>query len=319
MVDPRVTRAVRHGGVAALDGRGLMPLAEARAALAGADAFVRGDADDHVLASDRLWAALLSLEDAAELVEVASRLDWRFHPRGFDNVDLHLRYGDGIVPWLATRVDGDGTLVNVPWCVVPCLLACGSDDAFELAWRVRRVRGGRVGDLAVAWRRRHPAAAARLLAARAGADARARAHLRAIAAAPAGPPRADDVLALLDACAARLVESALVLWPRAAVTRAVAARDGDDWGLALEVIEGTRATGIRATRVQTFAYGSRVRGAIAGAAVTSRAMPLGEPPAALAALGLAAPRIVAVVPHLATDVAPSDAAAWRALAVAIAA
>lgn len=121
MVDPQVTDAVRGGGVAILDGRGLMRLADARALLAGAAAFVRGDDGDaahtpagFVLTSDRLWAALLSLADAAEFVAVATRLRWEFHPRGFDNVDLHRRYGDAIVPWLATRVDGAGVLHNQP-------------------------------------------------------------------------------------------------------------------------------------------------------------------------------------------------------------
>ena len=132
MVDPRVTDAVRQGGVGVLDGRGLMRLADARALLAGATAFVRGDDADaahtpggFVLTSDRLWAALLSLADGAEFVQVATRLAWEFHPRGFDNIDLHLRYGDAIVPWLASRVDGAGALHNQPWCVVPCLLAGG--------------------------------------------------------------------------------------------------------------------------------------------------------------------------------------------------
>ena len=150
MVDPRVTDAVRQGGVGVLDGRGLMRLADARAVLATTTTFARGDdaegelRDDVglVLTSDRLWAALLSLADGAEFVRVASGLAWEFHPRGFDNVDLHLRYGDAIVPWLATRLDHDGVLHNLPWCVVPCLLACGGPAAFELAWRAARVEGG---------------------------------------------------------------------------------------------------------------------------------------------------------------------------------
>ncbi|HVV83538.1 MAG TPA: hypothetical protein VHE35_10720, partial [Kofleriaceae bacterium] len=145
-----------------------LPLDRARAILRGVTAFTR-DGVDGGPGADTLWAALLSLEDAAELVEVASRLDWQFPPRGFDNVELHDRYGDGIVPWLATRLDADGVLHNVPWCVVPCLLRCTSREAFELIWRVTRIEGrtpwGGAGDadLLTAWCARHPEAAAREL------------------------------------------------------------------------------------------------------------------------------------------------------------
>ncbi len=173
MTDPRVTSAVRDGGVERLDERGLMPLAEARARLEGARAFAKGRghtrADRHVLDSDILWAALLSLEDAAELVRVASKLEWEFHPRGMDNLDLFLRYGEGIVPWLATRVDARGRLVNAPWCVLPCLLACASDAAFSLAWEASDERG------VMRWLERHPAEGLAGCARRAAAgDARAR-------------------------------------------------------------------------------------------------------------------------------------------------
>ena len=119
---------------------GPMPLAEARALLRGSQAFVKGEGvldGQRVLASDLMWQALLSLADAAEFVEVASRLRWEFHPRGFDNTDLYQRYGDGIVPWLATFVDDDGVLHNVPWCVGPCLLACGSAEASRAARRFK--------------------------------------------------------------------------------------------------------------------------------------------------------------------------------------
>ncbi len=373
---PRLRETMVDGGVTAPDARGLMPLAEARAALRGATAFVKGEGqwvdDVYVLGSDTLWAALLSLEDAAELVDVARRIDWQFQPRGMDNTDLYLRYGEGLVPWLATRVDEHGVLHDRPWCVVPCLLACGGDAAFELAWRVRRV-AGRAITLAPAWLDRHPEVGAAALERLAAAgDRRARAHRVALAArghAPAitaVPPTADDVLAHLDACAARVMTGA-VSWPsldgagptRPHGFRAVAARAGDDWGLAIERIEGERKGGVRGARIAVYAYGSRVRG---GAAVSARPLALdvtaapkdgfgdwlgarvaedleavtGEPARALAALALPADaRIVAVVPSLAhvaplaadphpedavaPHVVPSQSAVYGALAAALAA
>ena len=187
---------------------GPMPLAEARALLRGSQAFVKGEGvldGQRVLASDLMWQALLSLADAAEFVEVASRLRWEFHPRGFDNTDLYQRYGDGIVPWLATFVDDDGVLHNVPWCVGPCLLACGSAEAFTVVWRVRDVAGRtgwggfRDGDPVIEWCARHPEVGRAELTRRAAAEPRARTYLRALGVAPTGPVAAGDILALLDA------------------------------------------------------------------------------------------------------------------------
>lgn len=338
MVDPRVTDAVRGGGVGVLDGRGLMRLADARALLAGATAFVRGDDADaahtpggFVLTSDRLWAALLSLADGAEFVQVATRLAWEFHPRGFDNIDLHLRYGDAIVPWLASRVDGAGALHNQPWCVVPCLLACGDAAAFELAWRIARVDGSPL-DLLRAWCDRHPAEAARGLAARRPAP-RAVAHLTALGwrrpdapvPPPARPATASDILGHLDACALELTAAPVRAWPAIGGTRdrtphgfrAVAARAGDDWALVIERVEGVRAAGVQAARVLGFGFGPRLPGGAAqrprplrldGAPAAGPAFiawlrarladdaeaVLGPPAAALAPLGLPDARVVAV-------------------------
>ncbi len=310
---------------------GQMPLAEARSILGSARVFGKDDAD-------RLWAALLSLADAAELVEVASRLRWEFHPRGFDNTDLHARYGDGIVPWLATRLDGDGVLQNMPWCVVPCLLRCASREAFELAWRATGIDGRTAwggcgdGDLVSAWSKRHPEVAQVELAARVTAgEARARAYMRALGRRTDGAPEtADDMLALLDACAARLFDTRVRLAPPSAGhdVRAVAARSGDDWGLALEWVDGTRPSGMFAARAAGLAFGSRVRGAVEGVAITSRSLAdfhgatldarLGAPELALPALALVAPAtIVAVVPHLAYAPVPSASPVFQALARAV--
>ncbi len=306
-----------------------MNIDDARRVLAGVDAFTRDRGDE-------LWDALLSLADAVELVAVASRLRWEFHPRGFDNTDLHARYGDGIVPWLATRLDADGVLHNTPWCVVPCLLACGSAEAFALAWRTCAIAGrtgwggaGPDGDLVSTWARRHPAVATAELERLAPTEARARAYLRA-AGRRSQPETLADVLALLDACATQLVATRLRLAPPAAALdiRVVAARAGDDWGLALEWVHGDRPSGLFAARAAGVAYGSRVRGAFDGATATSRPLAdfhgatldarLGPPALALPLLGLdAGATIVAVVPHVAFAPVPSESEVWRALAAAV--
>lgn len=362
MVDPEITSAVRQGGVGAaeLDARGLMPVATARAILRGTTVVARGEGQDiagtHVLASDIVWAALLSLEDGAEFCAAATALVWETPPRGMFNVDLWKRYGDAIVPWLASRAQGD-VLVDHPWCVVPCLLACTSSAAFELVWRIRRVDGREIA-LATEWLDRHPDAGAAYLAmhVRQG-DPRAAAQLAAmrargmharVAAAVAsigdpegrlawitgGPPTVAGVLALLDACAARLVAPALNLWPlstgegprRCHGMRAIAAREGESWGLAIERLEGDRAGGVAPARIAIHAFGARVGGRFAGAQLAQRALDTsgaprtpaeftpwlaarlaadpdavwGSPTAALPALGLSsAATIVAVVTPLA--------------------
>jgi hypothetical protein len=295
---------------------------QARQILAAARAFTKEN-------GDRLWEALLSLDDAAELCAQATRLDWQFHPRGFHNIELHQRYGDGILPWLATRMGDDGVLHNNPWCVVPCLLACGSAEAFALVWRARdhdgRTPWGGAGDkeLLTAWRERHPEVALAELERLAPVHPRARAHLRAMGR------RTDDVLALLDACAAQLLPTRVRLWPPVGAhdLRLVAARRGDDWGLAIERIEGTRPSGFLAARVVVLAYGSRVKGAADGAAVAQRPVAelgaatldqrLGPPELALAALGLDGGTVVATVPHAAHVPVPSESPLFAGLAEAL--
>ncbi|MRG93641.1 DUF7003 family protein [Polyangium spumosum] len=138
-----VSIAMRDARVSRRDGRGLMSLSEARRLLESTEVYRKGEGRSTggtmVFESDRVWAALLSLEDAAEFVKHATRIRWEFQVRGRDNVALHDRYGDGILPWIERRVEGDGALVNVPWCVLPCLLAIGTREALEVTLRVRSV------------------------------------------------------------------------------------------------------------------------------------------------------------------------------------
>jgi hypothetical protein len=307
MTDPEVTTAVLGGGVTELDERGLMPLAAARAILAGRPVMERGEMDlsqgHAILASDIVWAALLSLEDADEACRALARVDWQMPPRGMFNTDLVRRYGDGLVPWLATRLDGD-VLVDHPWCVVPCLLACRSAAAFELVWRVREVRGRGIA-LATTWLDQHPDAAAAYLTTKALHDPRARAFLvgmrarqgdAAVAAAVAaigdadgsiaravglaGPPTPAAVLAILDACAGRLLAPELGLWPLRAGRgprlchglRAIGVRAGDRWGLAIERLEGDRPDGLHAARIAIHAFGPDVGGRFRFAKVVPRAL-----------------------------------------------
>ncbi len=384
-----VSDAVRGGGVRELDERGLMPIGVARAILAGHPVMEKGEMDlsqgHAILASDIVWAALLSLGDAAEACAALARVDWQMPPRGMFNIDLYTRYGDDLVPWLATRLDGD-VLVDHPWCVVPCLLECRSAAAFELVWRVREVRG-RAIPLATTWLDKHPDAGAAYLAARAVHDARARAFLLgmrarlgddAVTAAVAaigdrdgaiaravglaGPPTAAAVLAVLDACAGRLLAPELGLWPQPGGRgprfchglRAIAVRDGDRWGLAIERLEGDRPGGLHGARIAIHAFGPDVGGRFRFAKVVPRALEVagaptdragfaawiaariaadtafGDTAAARAAVGLPDGAVVAVVPYLAhvagaparnaagpTEL-PSDAPTYQALARAIA-
>lgn len=141
-----VESAMRDAAVAHRDERGLMPIAEARALVQGATEFRKGGGHltggTSVLASDRLWAALMSLADAAEFVREATRIRWFFHPRGKDNIAPLERYGDAILPWLASLLRQDGRFVNVPWCALPCLMRISGDEAFNLIWRSKAIADG---------------------------------------------------------------------------------------------------------------------------------------------------------------------------------
>lgn len=312
--DERVRDAIAQGGFkeSELDDRGLVAIEIARDALAKRTSFSKGTGREinkiHVLTSDVLWALLLSLEDGEEFVRVASRLRWDFHPRGHVNIDLFLRYGEAIVPWLATRVDKRGAIENTPWCVHPCLLACSSVEAFDLVWREKH-EAGAAPSLLLQWVQRHPAIAAKCLVDHVVADRhdeneswgdanRARSMLRGMiargedakvrsAAKSAlkgaanktkratmladlgieGPPTTRTVLSLLDAAAGRLISENKIYWPddrdgavgKFHALRAIAVRDENEWGLALERLEGDRAGGAFGARVVVYALGSSTR------------------------------------------------------------
>lgn len=180
----------------ALDGRGLMPLDQARAEVAAAAEVTRDNLD-------LIWLALLSLEDGGELARAAAHLRWLMPPRGKDNRAMIERYGAGALPWLASRQE-HGVLVNHPWCVLPCLRALDDAGALELLLTVDGVQPDSGSMTAwvferapvaeeratleahaltevLAWARRHPTLAYPVLAARASTVARAADALRVLA------------------------------------------------------------------------------------------------------------------------------------------
>lgn len=149
MDDNYVARAMEDAAVVT-DARGLMSIQRAREIVSVSTVFARGAAEEVasqiVLDSDRLWAALLSLEDGAEFVRAASRLSWEFQPRGHYNVAPAQRYGDAIEEWLLSHVDGS-TLRNVPWCVKPCLLEVGTAAVFRGLWALREIMERSAGEV----------------------------------------------------------------------------------------------------------------------------------------------------------------------------
>lgn len=311
-----VAEAIAQGGFSPseLDERGLVPLKIAREALSQRTSFSKGQSHQthgrHLLTSDVLWALLLSLQDAAEFVEVASKLTWNFHPRGMNNIDLFLRYGAGIVPWLATRLNRDGVLENNPWCVLPCLMQCDSKEAFDLVWSIRTKPGDSPGVL-LQWIDTHAQTAARslvgkLLASRAISNNDEQIRTRAVLAGFIargfagqvenaiemvemelqkgqdlanqkmalrqelglhGPPTREAVLALLDAASSRVLSAKQLMWPdekdgpngKCHALRAVALRQGEQWGLLLQRLEGDRPGGSFGARVFSFCFGSGIR------------------------------------------------------------
>lgn len=245
-----------------LDQRGLIPLGQARKRVRAAKSVVRGQ--HHSVAGqafmptdfDRLWAALLSLENADEFVKEATRLEWKFHPRGFENIAPVERFGAAIVPWLAHLLKDDGGLPAFPWCVRPCLLAIDTPEALEQLFRVARAEQDK--NLVPGWLRRHGAkgqASLDALAARGHAEAGAQGGAAASWLADLDDamengefllwentnvhPAAMRVSGFETANGGALVFESLVFWPAAetAFTRKVDAygpgwsSDRGTWGL----------------------------------------------------------------------------------------
>ena len=110
----RYTSSMRHltqaitEAVSTPDERGLMPLDTARRVVHAAVVYESGypiSLESGRASSEgaRLWAALLSLEDAEEFVAHATRIHWLEDVPGTNNTAPLFRYGDDILPWLAPR------------------------------------------------------------------------------------------------------------------------------------------------------------------------------------------------------------------------
>jgi hypothetical protein len=81
--------AMAHAYVSNPDERGLMPLDEARELVKALKVFDSGEDiyldDGFCTTADRVWAALCSLENAAEFLQVTRGVEWLHPPRGKDN------------------------------------------------------------------------------------------------------------------------------------------------------------------------------------------------------------------------------------------
>lgn len=276
---PRVTEysiplsriAEAHG--IALDERGLFPLETARR-LVGSTRVYERDGDPP---GDVLWAALLSLEDGAELAREGARLEWRFpYLRGWDNEDAVRRYGAEALPWLEAMLARTGTFGSIPaepfYFVGTHLLAIGP-EAVSAILRARRTGDADPDglDMLTLWLKRHgkPAwVALGELASRGDSEAKravdalamrsptsVRRQLgeelakRVLGPATGAPSLTSaPILAVLDAAAASEIHARMP-WPALVAQaphfefhalRVVVARakKGDDWGVLVEVVQG---------------------------------------------------------------------------------
>jgi hypothetical protein len=253
---PWVQAAMRDAAVDPRDARGLMPVEAALGVVREATTFERGYERGFesvrgvaVRPADRVWAALLSLPSAADFVREARRLEWRGSPRGMLNVAPVERFGTGILPWLADHLQPDGTLVNVPWCVLPCLYALEADPrAREVLDGVRKVGvdGGSVP--LESW-------------------------LGENSMRPRAPAASDapTILAWLDRMAALDPKVDYGAWPRFVggparweyhAMRLVVARAGGStaWGISIELLRGDVEDDVGVDR---YLYGSAVRSGLA--------------------------------------------------------
>jgi hypothetical protein len=132
--------AMREAGVDP-DARGLMPLDRARAIVADLRCLVLGQGrhigDRWVWDRDLAWAALLSLEDAAETARAFARCKLVDGPRdAAENLALHERFGDAALTVVGALADASGIIGAASPFVRATVLAVGSPAGFAFVWDV---------------------------------------------------------------------------------------------------------------------------------------------------------------------------------------
>ena len=266
----------------ATDARGLVPLAAARKTVARAT-----PKDDRWGA---VHAALCSLHDAPDALRTLKRLGWFVGPRFLGNVALAERYGDALLPWLETLVGKTGkprrdsnVEDQLQQLASPASLAllfriwAHADDPDAAAqsflefqrpgWAaLAELSCGdhvRAHELLAALAKKSPSGTKRDLAKAIGARGATQ-----LLAGTATSLDAATILSVLDA-AAKSRGGHRLPWPgfrsgaghfeyHAMRMIAARARDGDDWGVMFEVVQGD-AQGVRwPATIQQYLYGSRV-------------------------------------------------------------
>jgi hypothetical protein len=160
---------------AARDDRGLLPLAEARSIVAAHPRIARGEGrwaktadgeDLWVWDLDLVWAALLSLEDAAEAAKALGALALVDPPRaGAKNAALVQRYGDAAAAIVRSLARPDGVVVAGSPFLRATVVALGTPAGFALAYGlpgwlepgVEASADAQATSLFVAWMAAHPA------------------------------------------------------------------------------------------------------------------------------------------------------------------
>lgn len=118
-----------------LDERGLLPLDVARTCLRSSPPTPTTREE-----ADRMWASVLSLEDAEDLIASTSHLTWDGLVPGQANTALVDRYGEALIDWLETRVR-DGVLLGKPHVLGQCLTRLKTTRALELLLQVEGYAG----------------------------------------------------------------------------------------------------------------------------------------------------------------------------------
>ncbi|MBA2542759.1 MAG: hypothetical protein H0V17_24150, partial [Deltaproteobacteria bacterium] len=127
------------------DKRGLLPIDVARKILKTTSTYpgspdFDGEDEDARQAKDtakskQIHAALLSLDDTAEVLGHLTRITWGYPL--YDATTLVERYGEAMLPWFAGVLTPEGNLELKAWQIEGALVMLGSEAAFELMLKAR--------------------------------------------------------------------------------------------------------------------------------------------------------------------------------------